>query len=54
MAELLKGKEVVAAMKERLLQQVNKLEEAGARDCLVTVRGVGYKFVLPEKGNEND
>lgn len=32
----------------------DKLEEAGARDCLVTVRGVGYKFVLPEKGNEND
>lgn len=32
----------------------DKLEEAGARDCLVTVRGVGYKFVLPENGNEND
>ena len=38
MAELLKGKEVVAAMKERLLQQVNKLEEAGVHPQMAIVR----------------
>ena len=38
MAELLKGKEVVAAMKERLLGQVARLEEQGIHPQMAILR----------------
>ena len=51
MAEILKGKDVIASMKERMLKQVEELQSHGVTPCLAIVRlGAKADDLAYEKG----